>query len=212
MKVAIIGGTGRLGRGLAVRLAEANEVSVGSRDGGRGVEMAEKLTAATGRKIYGGTNEKVAQACEVAVLALPSLEELSTLRELRSPLAGKMVISPVVPMQMKDGLFRYSKQTGSAAEDIASVLGESRVVAALHNLPARSLEVTTHRLDFDVLVACERKEDYDQASGLISSISGLRPIYVGPLAMSREIEGLTPLLLNAAKTSGLKRLSVKLVN
>lgn len=211
-KVALIGGTGKLGRGLAVRLSRTHEVLIGSRDENRALEAAEKLMVLTGRELKGGTNVDVAGACDAAILTIPSLEELAILRQLRDPLKEKLVISPIVPMKMQNGILRYSKPEGSAAEEVASVLSGSRVVAALHNVPALTMEELNHKLGFDVLVACDRKEDYERAALLIRSIEGLRPLYAGPLSMSREIEGITPLLLNAAKLNGLRRLSVKLVN
>jgi hypothetical protein len=115
-------------------------------------------------------------------------------------------------MRIENGIARYAGAECSAAEEIASTLDGSRIVAALHNVPARSLEALNRRCDFDVLVACDRKDDYGQVGALIDGIDGLRALYAGPLALSREIEALTPLLLNAAKLNGLKSLSVKLVN
>jgi NADPH-dependent F420 reductase len=211
MKVALIGGTGDLGRGLAVRLSKAHEVLVGSREARKGVETAMKIREITGSEVNGGANQDVAAACDLAVLAIPSLEGLAFLEQLKNPLENKLVVSPIVPMRIQGGFLRYAKPEGSAAEEVASVLKESRVVAALHNVPAMTMEEPERKLDFDVLVACDRREDYDQAAKLIGSIEGLRPLYAGPLAMAREIEGLTPLLLNVAKLNGLKRLSIKFV-
>jgi NADPH-dependent F420 reductase len=127
------------------------------------------------------------------------------------PLADKIVVSPVVPMRFENGLMSYARMVGSAAEEVASVLHRSTIVAALHNIPAATLEDSNRRLDFDVLVACDRREDYERVQVLLRSIEGLRPLYVGPLSMSREIEVITPLLLNAARLNALKRLSVKFV-
>ena len=146
------------------------------------------------------------------MLTLPSLEVLVVLQGLKNLLKTKLVISPIVPMQIQNGVFRYSKETGSAAEEVASALSESRVVSAFHNLPAASLEEQDQSLDFDVLVACENREDYYQASRLIGSIEGLRPLYAGSLAMSRQVEALTPLLLNVGRMNGLRRLSFKFVS
>lgn len=212
VKVAMIGGTGKLGRGLAVRLCKTHEVLIGSRIESRGLEVAERLSVNTGVRVTGGTNETVAKLCEAAVLTIPSLEELELLQQLSIPLNDKLVVSPIVPMQMQNGFMRYSKAVGSAAEEVASVLNGSRVVATLHNIPAQTLEEVHHKLDFDVLVACDRKEDYDQTAKLVASIEGLRPLYVGPLGMSREIEGLTPILLNAARLNSLRRLSIRFVS
>lgn len=190
---------------------KSHDVLIGSRDGARGAEAARGLEAASGRKMGGGTNQQVAQECDLAVLTVPDLEDSELLKGLRAPLEGKLVVSPIVPMRFEDGMARYAGPDGSAAEEVASVLDGSRVAAALHNVPAPTLAAPGSKLDFDVLVAADRREDYDQASALIGSIDGLRPLYAGPLRMSREIEALTPLLLNAAKLNGLRRLSVKFV-
>ncbi len=210
MKIAVVGGTGKLGRGLAMRLAKTHSVLIGSRDESKGRETAKQLKATAGGDITGGTNESVAKECDVAIMAIPDLD-LALLQPLQGPLEGKIVISPMVPMQMEDGIMKLSMKEGSAAQELASILRGSRVVAALHTVPAPTIADPNHKLDFDVLVACDVKEDYEEASRLIGSIEGLRPLYVGPLSTSREIEALTPLILNVAKMNGLKRLSLKLV-
>lgn len=211
MKVGLIGGTGTLGRGLATRLASKHEVLVGSRDKIRGEKAANEISSKTGRTVAGGTDGEVAASCDVAILAVPDLKDFGFLEPLRQPLAGKLVISPIVPMVMENGLLRYTRDKTSAAEEVASVLQGSRVVAALHTLPAPTLLVGDRKLDFDVLVACDRDSDYKETADLIRSIEGLRPLYAGPLAMARTIERLAPLLINAAKLNGLKNLSLKFV-
>lgn len=212
MKIALIGGTGRLGRGLAVRLSVANEPMIGSRDSEKASRLAEELETGSGKKVIGGTNESVAGMCDIAVLTIPDARDMGFLRQLRSPLTGKLVISPIVPMNPDGVLMTYSGGEKSAAEEVASLLGESRVVAALHNVPARALENPLYRLDCDVLVASDSPEDFKETANLIQSIEGLRPLHVGPLRMSRAVERITPLLLNAAKLNGLKRLSIKFVS
>ena len=201
-----------MGKGLAVRLSKSHDILIGSRDEIRGVDAAKRLQAITGRELKGGTNQTIAKECDLAILTIPNLEDFELLRQLRTPLEDKIVVSPIVPMQIENGLARYAKLNGSAAEEVASVLDGSKTVAALHNVPAPTLATPDAKLDFDVLVACDRKEDYDQSSALINGIDGLRALYAGPLYMSREIEALTPLLLNAARLNALRRLSVKFVN
>lgn len=212
MKIALIGGTGKLGRGLAVRLSAAHEPLIGSRNEDKARNVALELQSATGRRIAGGSNARVAADGEVAILAIPSASDVGFLKELRSPLAGKLVISSIVPMILEGGIARYPDRESSSAEEAASLLPESRVVAALHNVPARTLEEAEGRLDYDVLTACDNLKDFEEAAGVIRSMQGLRPVYVGPLRMARFVEGITPLLLNAAKLNGLKRLSIKLVS
>jgi hypothetical protein len=199
-----------MGRALASRLAAKHQVLIGSREKHRGESAAEAVRVSSQGEISGGTNMEVAKACDVGILTVPDLD-LPFLEVLRTQLKGKVVISPVVPMRVENGLMAHSRAEGSAAEEIAHVLTESRIVAALHNVPAATLLRNNKRIDFDVLVACDMKLDYEEASRLIASIEGLRPLYAGPLAMARTIEEITPLLLNVGRLNGLKRLSVKLV-
>ncbi len=212
MRIALIGGTGKLGRGLAVRLSAAHEPLIGSRDEGKAQSVALELKSTTAREIAWGRNEQVAAEADAAILAIPSASDASFLGGLRSPLAGKLVISAVVPMVVEAGIARYPERQVSFAEEAAGTLPESRVVAALHNVPARTLEDAQTRLDYDVLVASDAPKDFQEAAGIIRGVEGLRPVYVGPLRNARIVEGITPLLLNAAKLNGLKRLSIKLVS
>ncbi len=211
MRIALIGGTGKLGRGLAVRLSTAHEPLIGSRDEAKARSSALELQSVTGRKIASGSNEQVAAEGDLAILAVPSASDASFLKELRSHLAGKLVISAMVPMVVEQGIARYQDRERSSAEEAASLLPESRIVAALHNVPARTLEQPGAKLDYDILTACDSLKDFEEAAQVIRSIEGLRPLYVGPLRMARFVEAITPVLLNAAKLNGLKRLSIKLV-
>ncbi|MDG6902739.1 MAG: NADPH-dependent F420 reductase [Nitrososphaerota archaeon] len=211
MRIAIVGGTGTLGKALAIRLSVANQVLIGSRSNDKGVSAAAAVKAESGRDMQGGSNEEVAASCDAAVLAIPGLDDVGVLEALKAPLQGKLVISPIVPMRFENGFLVYSKDAGSAAEDVAKTLQGSRVVAAFHHIPALTMAQKDRPLDFDALVACE-KADYEDASSIVGSIQGLRPLYVGPLSMSRALEELTPVLINTAKLNKLSRLSVKLVS
>ncbi|MDG7007852.1 MAG: NADPH-dependent F420 reductase [Nitrososphaerota archaeon] len=212
MRLAIIGGTGTLGKGLAIRLSAANQVLIGSRSEEKAESAAAEIKAATGRDVQGGSNEDVANSCDAAILAVPSLDDPGFLDALKAPLKGKIVISPIVPMRFENGFLVYSKATGSAAEDVATVLRESRVAAAFHHVPALTMANEDEELGFDVLVACDNKADYEGASAIVGSVKGLRPLYAGPLSVSRALEQLTPILINTARLNNLRRLSVKLVS
>lgn len=211
MRIAILGGTGALGRGLALRLSKKHEVLIGSRDESKGKEAAKRISQAVGKNITGGLAKDVATLCETAILAISYDPEARLVSSLEGPLAGKLVISPIVPLKVGSGFFAYAAETGSAAEQVASILRESRVAASLHTIPAPLVIKADTPLDMDVLVATDRRETFDEAAGVISSIERLRPLYAGPLSQSRTIEGLTPLLLNLAKLNGLRNLSIKFV-
>ena len=211
MRLAIVGGTGTLGKGLATRLSVENEVLIGSRSREKGENVAAEAKAALGRDIRGGSNEDVPNSSDAAILAIPGLDDAALLEELKAPLGGKLVISPIVPMRFENGLLVYSQATGSAAEDVAKTLESSRVAAAFHHIPALTMAERDSKLDFDVLVACD-KADYEAASAVVGTVQGLRPLYVGPLSLSRTLEQITPVLINTARLNKLSRLSVKLVS
>src|SRR5712691_9165943 len=210
-RVGIVGGTGPLGRGLAARLSYSYDVLIGSREEAKAEGAAEEVSRLTGRKVRGATNLEAARACDNAILALPDLAASELIQEMKKELGGKLVISPIVPMRIKDGLFTYSPGDGSAAESVASILDRSRVAAAFHTVPAPKLLAIGEKLEYTVPVAAERRETFKEVATLVSSIQDLRPLYAGPLSSARTIEALTPLLLNLARLNGRKNLSVRIV-
>jgi 8-hydroxy-5-deazaflavin:NADPH oxidoreductase len=210
MKVAIVGGTGALGKGLAARLAASQQVAVGSRDEARARSVAAQISA-RGPRVEGKTSAEAASWCDAAILAVPDLEDPGFLRGLAGGLAGKLVVSPIVPMKMDGGTLVYTLASGSAAERVAAALPKSRVAAALHTVPAPLLAKPEVKLDCDTLVAADSRETYEEASALVGSIPGLRPLYAGHLSGARTLEQLTPLLLNVAKLNGMRNLSVRFV-
>ena len=210
-RIGIVGGTGPLGRGLAARLSYKYDVLIGSREETRAEGAAEEVSRLTGRKVRGATNLEAARACDSAILALPDLAASELLQEMEKELGGKLVISPIVPMKLKDGRFTYSPSDGSAAESIASILDRSRVAAAFHTVPAPKLLAIGEKLDYTVPVAAERRETFQEAATVVSSIKDLKPLYAGPLSSARTIEALTPLLLNLARLNGGKNLSIQII-
>ncbi len=211
MIIAIVGGTGTLGQGLALRLCSTHEVLIGSRDREKGEAEARSLSSRAGVQIVGGLNEEVTKKCDAAILAISYTPSLEALNGLAGPLSGKLVLSPVVPMKVTDGIFRYAIESGSAAEQIASKLARSRVAASLHTIPAVMLLNRERKLGMDALVAADTKEVFEEAAGIVRSIEGIRPLHAGPLSQARSVEGLTPLLLNLAKFGGLKSPSIRFV-
>jgi len=210
-RIGIVGGTGPLGRGLAARLSYKYDVLIGSREETRAEGAAEEVSRLTGRKVRGATNLEAARACDSAILALPDLAASELLQEMEKELGGKLVISPIVPMEMKDGRFSYSPSDGSAAESVASILDRSRVAAAFHTVPAPKLLAIGEKLEYTVPVAAERRETFKEVATIVSSIQDLRPLYAGPLSSARTIEALTPLLLNLGRLNGMKNLSIRMV-
>lgn len=210
MRLAIIGGTGDLGSGLAARLANKVQVVIGSRDLARAAEAATRVSGLSGGSVEAKTNSEAAEWCEVAILAIPELPSDDVLLSLKPALSGKLVISPIVPMTVRDGLFAQTLETGSAAEKVYSIL-QTRVAAAFHTVPAAKLLELKTALDLDVFVTAENRTVYDEAARVVAGIDGLRPLYAGPLRNSRMIEAITPALLNVGKLNKIKSPSIRVV-
>ena len=210
-KIAIIGGTGSLGFGLALRLAKAYEVTIGSRDLPRAVAAAAKAGALARVRVEAKANSDAARECEIAILAVPDMPPAGLLESLAPSLAGKLVVSPIVPMLLKEGIFSLSHPEESAAERVARALPNSKVAGAFHTVPAPKLAELAEALDYDVLVTADSRGVFDQASRVVASVGKLRPLFAGPLVVSRLVEGMTPALLNVSKLNKLDNPSIKLV-
>jgi 8-hydroxy-5-deazaflavin:NADPH oxidoreductase len=210
VKIAIVGGTGDLGLGLAVRLAKGHDVTIGSRDASRAKEAAAKATGLSGREVAGKENSDAVRHCDAAILAVPDLPPTDLLSGLKNGLAGKLVISPVVPMRLEDGLFSISTPDESAAERVATAL-QTRVAGAFHTVPAQKLLSLDSELDYDVLVTADARVTYEEAATIVSSVGRLRPLYAGPLKASRIVEAITPTLLNVGRLNKIKAPSIKVV-
>lgn len=209
--IAIVGGTGDLGEGLATRLAKTHEVLIGSRDAAKAQAAAAAIRDATGVTVTGTTNEDATRVCDIAIMAIPDLPSNEMLESLKPNLSDKLVISPIVPMRMLNGYFEQTMLSGSAAERLGSSLPRSRVAGAFHTVPAKKLLRTELALDFDVPVTADTREIYEQTAEIISATSNLRPLYAGPLSTSGMIEAITPLLLNVARLNKIRSPSIKIV-
>ncbi len=195
MKIAIIGGTGKEGAGLALRWAAAgHEIIIGSRDAGRASAKAAELRAQTGSAaIAGESNRKAASLGSVIVLAVPWTGLDATLPELREACRGKIVISTVVPLTFGGPRLFTPPPAGSAAEDAQRLLGEeARVVAAFHHVAAHEL-AELGDLDSDLLL-CGVDADAKRVTTELGASLGLRAIDVGPLSNAGPLEGLTAIL------------------
>jgi NADPH-dependent F420 reductase len=210
-RIAVIGGTGDLGFGLAVRLAKTYAVTIGSRDPDRAAAAAAKASALSRRRGDAQTNNAAAQGCDIAVLAVPELPSSDLLASLAPGLMEKLVISPIVPMILEDGVFSVVASRESAAERVARALPASRVAGAFHTVPAPKLAQLDEELAYDVLVTADSRAVFDEAARVVSSVGRLRPLYAGPLTVSRLVEGMTPALLNVSKLNKLKSPSIRLV-
>ena len=209
--VAILGGTGPQGRGLARRFASAGiRVVIGSRTTEKAVAIATELAAATGGSVTGAANAGAAAAGDIVLVAVPWDGHAQLLKELAPALAGKVVVDCVNPLGFdKQGAYALHVEEGSAAQQAASILAESTVVGAFHNVSAVLLEdPTVERLDTDVLVLGDDREATDLVQELAAAIPGVRGVYGGRLRNAHQVEAFTANLISINRRykahSGLK--------
>jgi 8-hydroxy-5-deazaflavin:NADPH oxidoreductase len=193
--IAILGGTGDQGRGLARRFALAgDQIIIGSRSTERAQSAAEEL----GHGIRGLANADAAREAGVVIAAVPWEGHGELLSALAGELAGKIVVDCVNPMGFdKQGAYALPVAEGSAAQQAAALLPDSRVVAAFHHVSAVLLldpEVDT--MDLDVLVLGDDRDATDLVQALAGRIPGVRGIYAGRLRNCGQIEALTANLVS----------------
>jgi NADPH-dependent F420 reductase len=205
MKVAVIGGSGKMGGAIARHLSKNHQIIIGSRDPARGKAAAKLVAGAVGTDYL-----EAASLCDVAIIAVP-FSAIDEAVPLADALEGKLVISIINPVEREGEEWVYPIENGSAAEMLASILSESEVATAFNNIPERMLEVEEHPVA-DVLVAASSKETYDKAAELVSSVPGFRPLYAGGLSSARLVEQLTVVELNMAKWNNTKRLAPRFVS
>jgi 8-hydroxy-5-deazaflavin:NADPH oxidoreductase len=194
-----------------VRLSKAYSVTIGSRDPARAASAAAKGTTLSRVRIEAKSNEEAARGCDIAILAVPEIPSPDFLASLAPDLMQKLVISPIVPMVVENGVFSLTPSADSAAERVARALPASRVAGAFQTVPAPMLSRLTEELDYDVLVTANSREVFAEAASVVSSVGKLRPLYAGPLKATRLVEAFTPALLNVLKLNKIRTPSIKLV-
>jgi 8-hydroxy-5-deazaflavin:NADPH oxidoreductase len=201
--VPIIGGTGALGYGLALRWAgEGIEVVIGSRSAERATEAAERVRAAVPEAaVEGLPNEEAARRGPIVLLTVPFRAQSETLNNLRDVLeTGQVLVDCTVPTAAAvsgKATRTLGVWQGSAAQQAQEMVPEGvTVVAALHSVSAPLLADLEHELDQDVLICGERKADKTRVAELVQRIPGLRAINAGALETARIVEQLTPLLIS----------------
>ena len=195
MKVSVLGGTGEQGRGLAQRLARAGQsVMIGSRSADR----AQSIAAEIGSGVAGGSNEDAALFGDIVIVAVPWDGHRELLESLASDLAGKIVVDCVNPLGFdKQGAFALPVEEGSAAQQAASVLPDSSVVAAFHHISAvLLLDDSVSSIETDVLVLGDDRDATDAVQALAGRIDGIRGIYGGRLRNAGQVEALTANLIS----------------
>jgi 8-hydroxy-5-deazaflavin:NADPH oxidoreductase len=201
--VPIIGGTGALGFGLALRLARAGvPVAIGSRDVGRAGEAADRVREQVPEaEVEGLENPEAAPRGPVVLLTVPFRAQSENLTNLKEALAeGQILVDATVPLAAAvsgRATRLLGVPQGSAAEQAQEMAPDGvTVVSALHTVSSHTLRELDHPLDEDVLVAGDSKEAKRRVAELIMRIPGLRPVDCGRLEIARYVEGLTPLLIS----------------
>lgn len=197
-RIAILGGTGREGSGLALRWAHAGyQVTLGSRSAERAQAGAAELNGLLGKNwISGADNLTAAAGAEIAVLTVPYSAQQATILEVRQALQGKILIDVTVPLVPPKVSRVQLPSGGSAVVAVQNLLGPGvRVVSAFQNVSAHHLKDLTHSLDCDVLV-CGDDTTACEATITLAKVAGMRAWHAGPLANSVVAEGLTSVLIS----------------
>jgi len=199
MKIAVLGGTGPEGLGLAIRLALAGEhVLIGSRSSERAVAAAASVQQAVpAARVEGLTNEQAAREADAAVLSLPYDALRQALPPLAGLLAGKAVLSPINALAVVNGQLRaLDVPEGSAAQLVQVLLPQTLVACAFNHIDNALLRRPDRVLRGDVLVCTDHTAAWELAAGLVRRMPELRPVHAGPLALARYVENFTAVLLS----------------
>lgn len=223
MRVGIIGGTGGMGKGFALRWSKNHDVIIGSRDASRASSSAEEYTKLAKESfgeingtISGNDNTSVAKESDVLVLSIP-YENIDTLCSEILPEIKEscVVISPIVPMVKTDVGFEFIpiKENKPFSYQLVSkyLKDKSKLVSAFHVISEKKLVNPTLELDYDIFVCGDDQDSVNVVNGLINEIKGLRPIYLGPGELSYMAEISTPLLLNAMIRNKIKNPGIKII-
>lgn len=223
MKVGIIGGTGGMGKGFALRWSQNHDVMVGSRDAVRASGAAEEYATLAKEAfgeikgtITGSDNVSVAEQSDVLVLSIPYENIDAVCSEVLPKTKDScVVISPIVPMTKTNVGFEFIpiKEGKPFSYQLVSkyVKDKSKLVSAFHVISEKKLVNPTLELDYDIFVCGDDKESVEVVNGLINEIKGLRPIYLGPGELSYMAEIATPLLLNAMIQNKIKNPGIKII-
>ncbi|MCD0451039.1 NADPH-dependent F420 reductase [Actinocorallia sp. API 0066] len=195
LTIGILGGTGDQGKGLARRFALAGQrVVIGSRAADRAQEAADEL----GHGVRGADNAACATESDIVIVAVPWGGHQATLESLKAELAGKVVVDCVNPLGFdKQGAYALPVEEGSAAQQAAAILTESKVVAAFHHVSAvLLLDPEVAEIDLDVLVLGEDRTATDTVQALAERIPGVRGIFGGRLRNAHQVEAFTANLIS----------------
>lgn len=201
--VCIVGGTGALGFGLALRIGRAGiPVTIGSRDADRAHQAVARASGAVPDATYtGAENAQAVENSDIVILSVPFRSQSETLTNLKHVLQPEqLLVDATVPLAAAvsgKATRTLGVWQGSAAQQAQEMAPEGvRVVSAFHTVSAALLTDLEHDLDEDVLICGDKRADKQKLAALVDAIPGLRPIDCGPLEMARIVEQLTPLIIS----------------
>ena len=224
MKIGIVGGTGGMGEGFALRWCANHQIVIGSRDKNKASEVANNYTK-TAQEYYkdkmsgnisGDNNFDLAKDLDILILSIPYESINDTCSKIAQGISDDcIIISPIVPMKWEEKGFTYipfEEGKKPAAELVAdNFKSRSRIVSAFHTISEMKLKKIDYNLDVDTYICGDDLGVVQKIKDLASEIQGLRPIYLGQLSMTYQAEILTPMILNGAKKNKLKNPGLKLV-
>ena len=223
MKIGIVGGTGGMGKGFALRWCKKHDILIGSRDATRAAESAQEYTnlaknvhGQISGSIVGNDNETIVKDSDVLILSIQYEHIDSVCSQLLPQIKDScIVISPIVPMTKTDVGFEFIpiKENKPYSYQLVEkhMKNKSKLVSAFHVISEKKLADPTLVLDYDIFVCGDDKDSVNVVNELINEIEGLRPIYLGPGSLSYFTEMVTPLLLNAMIKNNLKNPGIKIV-
>ena len=211
--IAVVGGTGNLGYGIALRLAKAGyPVIIGSREADKAQGAADEMTAklGAGAKVRGLANGEAAAQADIIFMAVPFASHDATLGQIAPHVRGKIVVDTTVPLVPPKVARVHLVAEGSAANRAQKTLGpEVRVVSALQNVAAAHLRELDHAIDCDVLVTGDDKAARQAVIDLIAAM-GLKAWHAGPLDNAVVAESLTSILIFINKNHGIDGAGIRI--
>ncbi len=216
MKIGIVGGTGEIGEGMALRLSPKYDVIVGSREEAKAIAACETCRETLQERnlscsLLGVSNQGAVDEADIVVLAIPFKHVAPTLKALTG-FDDKIVVSPVNPIERTTYFYYAPPPEGSAAMMIKGMLPASATVcAAFNNIAANKWQVLDEELDYSVAVCCDDDGAKQTVMDIVNNVSSLRAYDAGPLAAASIVESITPLLLNIARFNRMRDVGVKFI-
>lgn len=212
LTVAVLGGTGKEGKGLAYRWAQAGyRVIIGSRSSEKAIQASSEIIGLLdgAPSVVGMSNLEAASQADIVVLTVPYAAHAETLRSVKDSLAGKILVDVTVPLVPPKVSKVQMPPAGSAAQEARDILGEGAQVAAAFHAVSYELLLTDQQIDCDVLVTGTSKQARQETLKLVAA-AGLVGWDAGPIENSVVTEGLTSVLININKLHGTTHAGIRI--